>query len=168
LCRRREELHQERLDLGVAVEVAPDRIPAGLLPRRISDTQMVAIVPPSRPLAGGTGAIDIRLLVGESLIVSELSLGYGQIVSEMFENLALRPRIRAVVDNIETMKVAVRAGAGVALIPAGSADSELRLGELVAKPLLELSIVAYRSQKATSSRKEDVLREIVRRLRQDA
>jgi DNA-binding transcriptional LysR family regulator len=166
-----EELHQERLDLGVAVEVAPDRIPAGLLPRRVSDTQMVAIVPPSHPLAGGTGAIDIRLLVGESLIVSELSLGYGQIVSEMFEDLALRPRIRAVVDNIETMKVAVRAGAGIALIPAGSAENELRLGELVAKPLLphrELSIVAYRSQKATSSRKEDVLREIVRRLRQDA
>lgn len=163
-----EELYHERLDLGVAIEVAPDRIPAGLSARRLSDTQMVAVMPSSHHLAVEATPIDLRMLVGEPLIVSELSLGYGQIVSELFEDLAIRPRIRAVVDNIETMKVAVRAGAGIALIPAGSADNELRLGELVARALLphrDLSIVAYRSQKATSNRKDDVIREIVARLR---
>lgn len=163
-----EELYQERLDLGVAVEVAPDRIPAGLSARRLSDTQLVAVMPSFHHLAEEATPIDLKVLVGESLIISELSLGYGQIVSELFEDLAIRPRIRAVVDNIETMKVAVLAGAGIALIPAGSADNELRLGQLVARSLVphrDLSIVAYRSQKATSNRKDDVIREIITRLR---
>ncbi len=163
-----EELYQDRLDLGVAVEVAPDRIPAGLSPERLNDIQMVAIMPTSHELARANCAADLRQLADEPLIISELALGYGQIVREMFEDQGLRPRVRAVVDNIETMKVAVLSGAGIALVPEGSADNEERLGELVSVPLQparNLTISAYSTRKATSNRKEAVLRDIVSRLR---
>lgn len=163
-----EELYHDRLDLGVAVEVAPDRIPAGLTPERLAEIEMIAILHSGHRLAENKPVIDLRLLADEPFVMSELALGYGQIVSEMFDDLGLRPRIRAVVDNIETMKVAVMTGAGVALVPAGSADNEVKLGELVATPLVparSLTISCYKSKKAMSRRKEAVLHDIVAHLR---
>jgi DNA-binding transcriptional LysR family regulator len=159
-----EELHQDRLDLGIAVEVGADRIPAGLSPERLWETCMVMILLPSHRLADGRASVDLELLTEEPFVMSEPSLGYGQIVSAMFDDIGIRPRVRAIVDNIETMKVAVLAGAGVALVPAGSAESELRLGQLVTIPVTPsrgLTISAYRSRKAMSRRKEAVLQKII-------
>jgi DNA-binding transcriptional LysR family regulator len=164
-----EELYNDRLDLGIAVEVSPDRMPSGMSPERLLDTRMVTILPPSHRLADGRSTVDLALLAAEPFIMSEPSLGYGQVAISMFEDIGIRPRIRAVVDNIETMKIAVLAGAGIALVPAGSADNELRLGLLVAiavTPSRDLTISAYRSQKAISHRKEAVLHKIVELIRQ--
>lgn len=164
-----EELYSDRLDLGIAVEVGADRIPAGLLPERLLETQLVAILPPSHRLAGNVSPIALEQLAEEAFVMSEPSLGYGQIVSTMFEDLGKRPRVRAVVDNVETMKIAVLAGAGIALVPARSADNEIKLGQLVAIPVTparDLTISAYRSKKAMSRRKEAVLQTIVEVLRQ--
>ncbi len=42
--------------------------------------------------------------------MSELTVGYGQVVMSLFTDLGIRPNILAVADNIETIKVIVQSG----------------------------------------------------------
>lgn len=159
-----DDLHDERLDLGIVTEVAPDRVPSGLIGVPLFDLDMVLIMPPNHKLAGRKGAIDIALLMEEPIIMNELSIGYGQIVSTMFNDLGIRPRIRAVVDNVETIKVMVQTGAGIAVIPAGTADGEVKLGLLAVRPLAQsrrIVINAYRSRQALSRRKEVLVQQMI-------
>jgi DNA-binding transcriptional LysR family regulator len=158
-----EQLQDERLDIGISVEVAHDRIPAGLSISRMAQIEMVVVVRPDHRFALAGTAVDPGLLANEPMIMSEPSLGYGQIVTRMFEDVGIRPRIRAIIDNIETMKVAVLAGAGIAVIPAGAADREQRLGLLTVlpiKPTHLLTISAYRNRTAVSQRKNAILSRI--------
>ena len=60
--------------------------------------------------------------------MSELTVGYGQVVLSLFTDLGIRPNILAVADNIETMKVIVQSGSGVAIVPRRCADNEAALG----------------------------------------
>ena len=53
--------------------------------------------------------------------MSELTVGYGQAVLSLFTDLGIRPNILAVADNIETMKVIVQSGAGIAIVPRAGA-----------------------------------------------
>jgi DNA-binding transcriptional LysR family regulator len=159
-----DDLHDERLDVGIVTEVAPDRVPSGLIGVPLFDIDMVLIMPSNHKLADRKGAIDIALLMEEPIIMNELSIGYGQIVSTMFNDLGIRPRIRAVVDNVETIKVMVQTGAGVAVIPAGAADGEVKLGLLAMRPLTQSRCVvinAYRSRQALSRRKEVLVQQMI-------
>lgn len=158
-----QELQEERLDIAISVEVEHDRIPAGLTVSRMADVEMVLIAWPDHWLAATSAPVDLKALVDEPIIMSEPSLGYGQFVARMFEDLGIRPRIRAVIDNIETMKVAVQAGAGVAIVPRGAADLEADLGRLVVYPIhpaRTLTISAYRNRGAVSRRKGTILSSI--------
>jgi DNA-binding transcriptional LysR family regulator len=160
-----EELYGERLDLGVVTEVAPDRLPSGLVGIPLFDLDMALIMPPSHRLANKRGPIDVALLFEEPIIMNELSIGYGQIVANMFNDLGMRPRVRAIVDNVETIKVMVQTGAGIAVIPADAAGNEVKLGLLAMRPLAQarrVRINAYRSRQALSRRKEALLQTIVR------
>ena len=56
---------------------------------------MALIMPPSHRLAGSKAPLDFALLLEEPMIMNELSIGYGQIVAGMFNDLGMRPRIRA-------------------------------------------------------------------------
>lgn len=159
-----DELHEDRLDLGIAVDVAHDRVPAGFSVSRMAEMNMVLIVSPDHHLAKRQSLIDVSPLVTEPMIMSELAVGYGQIVGSMFEEAGIRPRIRAVVDNIETMKVVVQTGTGVALVPEGCADKEERLGLLSVVPITRtkrIAISAYRSRRAVARRKDAILKRIV-------
>jgi DNA-binding transcriptional LysR family regulator len=152
-----DDLHDERIDLGISAEVGPDRVPSGIASAPLFYLDMALIMPPSHRLADSKSAIDIGLLTHEPIIMNELSIGYGQIVSTMFNDLGIRPRIRAIADNVETIKVMVQAGVGTAIIPSGSADLESRSGLLAVRPILParpITIVAYRSRQALSRRKE--------------
>ena len=62
--------------------------------------------------------------------MSELTVGYGQVVLSLFTDLGIRPNILAVADNIETMKVIVQSGNGIAIVPRPCADNEVALGVL--------------------------------------
>ena len=42
--------------------------------------------------------------------MSELTVGYGQVVLSLFTDLGIRPNVLAVVDNIETIKMIVQSG----------------------------------------------------------
>ena len=152
-----DDLHDERLDLGIVAEVATDRVPSGLIGTPLFDLDMVLILPPRHKLAAKKGAIDIALLMEEPIIMNELSIGYGQIVNMMFNDLGIRPRIRAIVDNVETIKVMVQTGAGIAVIPSGAADMESKLGLLELRaisPARPIAIQAYRSHRGLPRRKE--------------
>jgi DNA-binding transcriptional LysR family regulator len=159
-----DDLSDDRIDLGIVTEVAPDRVPSGLVETSLFKLDMVLIMPPAHRLAAKKGPIDIAHLIEEPIIMNELSIGYGQIVSAMFNDLGIRPRIRAIVDNVETIKVMVQTGAGIAVIPSGAVDMEVKLGLLEMRalsPPRRVIINAYRSRQALPRRKEVLLERIM-------
>jgi DNA-binding transcriptional LysR family regulator len=159
-----EELHNERLDLGIVADVGPDRLPAGLVGTALFELDMVLILPPAHRLAAGKSPIDIGALIEEPIIMNELSIGYGQIVATMFNDLGMRPRIRAVVDNVETIKVMVQAGLGISLIPSGAAEIEAKSALLEVRPISpsrRITITAYRSRQSLSRRKEALFAQVL-------
>ena len=81
-------------------------------------------------------------------------------------DLGIRPNIQAVVDNIETMKVIVQSGVGLALIPSAAVANEKKLGLLGVvpiTPLYEVTIESYRPRLGLSKQKELRYLEIVSR-----
>jgi len=162
------ELHEERIDAGIAIESNPDRLPAGLIFDRLVDAEMALITHPKHALARSKQPIDIGRLVAEPFIMSELTVGYGQVVFSLFTDLGIRPNILAVVDNIETMKMIVQAGGGIAIVPRACAENEVALGLLKAlaiAPARNVSFSLFRRHEPLSRRKETALlklRELLR------
>jgi DNA-binding transcriptional LysR family regulator len=162
------ELHEERIDAGIAIESNPDRLPAGLIFDRLVDAEMALITHPKHALARSKQPIDIGRLVAEPFIMSELTVGYGQVVFSLFTDLGIRPNILAVVDNIETMKMIVQAGGGIAIVPRACAENEVALGLLRAlaiAPARNVSFSLFRRHEPLSRRKETALlklRELLR------
>jgi DNA-binding transcriptional LysR family regulator len=162
------ELHEERIDAGIAIESDPDRVPAGLVFDRLTQAEMALITHPKHALARSRQPVDIGRLMAEPIIMSELTVGYGQVVSSLFSDLGIRPNILAIADNIETMKVIVQAGKGIAIVPRASAANEIKLGALKALPIAPARSVAlslFRRRQPMSRRKEafvSALREALR------
>ena len=154
------ELHEERIDAGIAIESNPDRLPAGLIFDRLSDAEMALITHPKHALVRTKQPIDIGRLVAEPFIMSELTVGYGQVVFSLFTDLGIRPNILAVVDNIETMKMIVQSGGGIAIVPRACAENEVALGLLKALPISparNVSFSLFRRHEPMSRRKEAAL-----------
>jgi DNA-binding transcriptional LysR family regulator len=154
------DLHEERLDAGIAIESDPDRVPAGLVYDRLTEAEMALIAHPKHPLARTRQPVDVGRLVAEPIIMSELSVGYGQVVLSLFTDLGIRPNIVAVVDNIETMKVIVQSGRGIAIVPRACAENETALGVLKALSIVpQRSVVLslFRRRQPLSRRKEGYL-----------
>ena len=162
------ELHEERIDAGIAIESNPDRLPAGLIFDRLVDAEMALITHPKHALARSKQPVDIGRLLAEPFIMSELTVGYGQVVFSLFTDLGIRPNILAVVDNIETMKMIVQAGGGIAIVPRACAENEVALGLLKAlaiAPARNVSFSLFRRHEPLSRRKETALlklRELLR------
>ena len=151
------ELHEERIDAGIAIESDPDRVPAGLVFDRLTQAEMALIVHPKHALARTRQPVDIGRLMAEPIIMSELTVGYGQVVSSLFSDLGIRPNILAIADNIETMKAIVQAGKGIAIVPRASAANEIKLGALKAlaiAPARSVALSLFRRRQPMSRRKE--------------
>jgi DNA-binding transcriptional LysR family regulator len=154
------ELHEERIDAGLAIESDPERLPAGLVIDRLVDAEMALILPPKHPLARAKQPVDIGRLLAEPFIMSELTVGYGLVVMSLFTDLGMRPNVQAVVDNIETIKIIVQAGGGIAIVPRASAENEVALGLLKLLPIAPARNVAFslfRRRQPLSRRKETAL-----------
>lgn len=154
------ELHEERIDVGIAIESDPDRLPAGLMFDRLIDAEMVLIVSPKHALARARQPVDIGRLLAEPFIMSELTVGYGQVVFSLFTDLGMRPNIFAVVDNIETMKMIVQSGGGIAIVPRACVENEVALGLLKAlsiAPARNVPFSLFRRRQPMSRRKEAAL-----------
>jgi DNA-binding transcriptional LysR family regulator len=154
------DLHEERIDAGIAIESDPERVPAGLVFDRLTEADMALITHPAHKLAASKRAVDIARIMAEPMIMSELAVGYGQVVLSLFTDLGIRPNILAVADNIETMKVIVQSGNGIAIVPRACAENEVALGVLKALPLSPPRSVAlslFRRRQPMSRRKEACL-----------
>jgi DNA-binding transcriptional LysR family regulator len=154
------DLHEERIDAGLAIESDPDRMPAGLVFERLVEAELVLITHAKHALARARPPVDVGRLVAEPIIMSELSVGYGQIVLSLFADLGIRPNILAIADNIETMKVIVQSGRGIAIVPRACVDNEVALGVLKALPIAPARSVAlslFRRRQPLSRRKEGYL-----------
>ena len=161
-------LHEERIDAGIAIESGPDRLPAGLIFDRLVDVEMVLITHPKHPLARSKQPVDIGRLLAEPFIMSELTVGYGQVVISLFTDLGIRPNILAVVDNIETIKTIVQSGGGIAIVPRASAENEVILGLLKALPIAPARNVVlslFRRREPLARRKEAALLKLREMLR---
>lgn len=112
-----DQLLDERIDFGIAVESDPEKLPSGILQKRISETEMVLILPTTHELTNTSQPVDLEDVANSPLIMNELSVGYGQIVQSMFDNVGIRPNIVGIADNIETMKIMVESGMGLAILP---------------------------------------------------
>ena len=89
--------------------------------------------------------------------MSELTVGYGQVVLSMFADLGIRPNILAVADNIETQKVIVQSGTGIAIVPRACVENEAKLGVIKVLPIAPARSVAFslfRRRQPLSRRKE--------------
>ena len=159
-----DELFKGRLDLGFAVAMDPDLIPSGLTARTLFDLDLVLISVPGAAVARGDRPLDLTAVADEPIIMSELSVGYGLAVMNLFAELAISPRILAVVDNIETIKVMVQSGIGHALVPAGAADREAELGLIKVLPIVPahaITIECYRPRVGLSRHKELLYERII-------
>jgi DNA-binding transcriptional LysR family regulator len=157
------ELHEERLDAGIAIESDPDRLPAGLVFDRLIDAEMALITHPKHPLARSKQPVDIGRLVAEPFIMSELTVGYGQLVLSLFADLGIKPNILAVVDNIETIKMIVQSEGGIAIVPRACAENEVTLGLLKAlsiAPARNVVFSLFRRREPMSRRKEAALQRL--------
>jgi DNA-binding transcriptional LysR family regulator len=154
------ELHEERLDAGIAIESDPDRLPAGLVFDRLIDAEMALITHPKHALARSKQPIDVGRLLAEPIIMSELTVGYGQVVLSLFTDLGIKPNILAVVDNIETIKMIVQSEGGIAIVPRACAENEVTLGLLKAlsiQPARNVAFSLFRRREPLSRRKETAL-----------
>jgi DNA-binding transcriptional LysR family regulator len=151
------DLHEERIDAGIAIESDPDRVPAGLVFERLTEAEMAIIVHPKHRLASARRPVDIGRLLAEPIVMSELTVGYGQVVMSLFTDAGMRPNILAIADNIETMKVIVQSGQGIAIVPRACAENELASGVLRTVKLAPRRAVAFslfRRRQPMSRRKE--------------
>ncbi|MBX6327760.1 MAG: LysR family transcriptional regulator [Pseudolabrys sp.] len=151
------DLHEERIDAGIAIESDPQRVPTGIVFEHLTQAEMALIVPPSHRLARSRRPVEVAALVSEPLIMSELTIGYGQVVLSLFADQGLRPNILAVADNIETIKVVVQSGGGIAIVPRACVANETALGAVVARPLTPrpaVTLSLFRRRQPLSRRKE--------------
>jgi DNA-binding transcriptional LysR family regulator len=154
------ELHEERLDAGIAIESDPERLPAGLVFDRLIDAEMALITHPKHALARSKQPVDVGRLLAEPIIMSELTVGYGQVVLSLFTDLGIKPNILAVVDNIETIKMIVQSEGGIAIVPRACAENEVTLGLLKAlsiQPARNVAFSLFRRREPMSRRKEAAL-----------
>lgn len=159
-----EDLHAERVDLGIAIAANPERVPTGLVQEPLTDLDLALIVHPRHRLAGRTRAVDLGAVMGEPMVLNDLTVGYGEVVMSLFADLGMRPSIFAVADNIETMKVIVQQGSCAAIMPAAAAAREVKAGLLRVLPIApgrKVGLSLYRRREPTARKRERYLALII-------
>ena len=137
------DLHEERIDAGIAIESDPERVPAGLLFERLTEAEMALIVHPEPPAGASRQAGRCRPAGGRADHHERVDSGLWPGGASLFSDLGIRPNILAVADNIETMKVIVQSGKGIAIVPRACADNEVALGVLKVLPITPARSVAF-------------------------
>lgn len=97
----------------------------------IGDHPHIIIGPPDHPMAGRRG-IEVAELTDQTFLVREEGSGTRGLMQRLFAEVGVSPRIGMEIGSNETIKQAVMAGLGIALISAHTVAAELRDGRLVA------------------------------------
>ena len=105
----------------------------------ISKHPQIIIAPPSHPLAGKTG-LSLSALRDETFLLRETGSGTRGVAERLFARNKNLPRQGLEFGSNETIKQAVMAGMGIAVISAHTVDAELRENRLVALDVKGLPI----------------------------
>jgi DNA-binding transcriptional LysR family regulator len=135
-----------RLDIGFTIEPDNRLLSKEFISEVIARDRLVAIVSSNRPNQFKDGSIDIEALAEEPLIMSEMSVGYGELIMSLFKQRNVRPNIMTISDNVETTEALIRAGRGIALVPQKSAElsyaaHKVNILELKTDIAIEFSLV---------------------------
>ena len=125
----------QRLDVGLFLEGDPKSLPHELKVTRLSETDLVLLAAPTHAIAALGGPVDLAAISEHPFIANETRVGYGRLVMAMFAAQGLSPNIVADCDNLESLKMMVKSGAGLAVVPRIAAEREIAAGELLALPL---------------------------------
>lgn len=148
---------QQRLDAGLLIGGDPRSMPPDLVRRPFATTEVVAVTPPGHPMAAEAAPVGLAACARHPLILAETRIGYGQGVLSLFAAHGLSPDVVAVCDDIETVKLMVLSGAGVALAPRLAAAAEIAAGRLAAvalRPAQTLSLLLVRRPEPLPTRVE--------------
>lgn len=131
-----EAVLENTADLGlVAYPTADTRLE--IVPLR--EEPLVVICPPGHPFAREK-SVRLAQLHGQKFIGFRPDIPTRKAIDEVLERHGLAVRHVMEVDNVETVKRAVEAEAGLALVPAGSATQEVASRSLVALPVADAAL----------------------------
>ncbi len=89
----------------------------------IGDHPHVIIAPPNHPLAGRR--LDLGVLAEQMFLMREAGSGTRALAEKLFAEAGLEPKVGMEIDSNETIKQAVMAGLGIALLSAHTVAAEL-------------------------------------------
>lgn len=95
---------------------------------------IVLVVHPGHALAGHHEVTAGRL-AAEPFITSDRASGYWSLVEQFWASAGIAPRVTMELDSIEATKRMVMYGLGLALLPQGTVEGELKTGQLVTVPV---------------------------------
>jgi DNA-binding transcriptional LysR family regulator len=119
---------EHRLDIGILFENDITTNRHNLVLEQVTATDIIALIPPSHPLAQQGDRLTLAALAPYPIILSEPRLGYGRLIIAAFEEAGLQPNIAADCDSAESLKYMVLAGSGVGIVPSMAAENEIKLG----------------------------------------
>mgnify|MGYP001765761077 CR=1 FL=1 len=117
-----QDVSSGRADFGFLA--CPYQRSPGLAMLPVAEEEMVVIAGPGSPLAGRR-TVDVSELAGMDFIFFDRGFPSRRCVDEFLQNNKVKGTVRMELDNIETIKTAVSAGAGVSIVP----RSAVRAGE---------------------------------------
>lgn len=100
------------------------------------DEPIVLVVHPGHALVNRPQAT-MEQLAAEPFITSDRASGYWGLVEQFWAGAGLAPRVTMELDSIEATKRMVMCGLGLAMLPQGTVENELRTGQLVVVPVAE-------------------------------
>jgi DNA-binding transcriptional LysR family regulator len=123
------------VDFGVLTFKPPERDLSSVV---LGSDELVLLVPPSHPLAGG-GPISMEVMGQQVVIAHNDPSPSRDEVLRLYEERRLTLNIRLSLPSLDAIKRAVEAGLGVALLPRRCAHDEIARGQLAAVRVPELS-----------------------------
>lgn len=125
--------------------VLEDTVPLGLVHSPLSSHPEIEAVPlyaepivlvvhPGHPLAGRQ-EVTPEQLASEPFITSDRASGYWSLVEQFWAGVGIAPRITMELDSIEATKRMIMCGLGLAMMPQGTVEGELKTRQLVVVPV---------------------------------
>jgi DNA-binding transcriptional LysR family regulator len=138
-----KRLREEEIDIGITVETSPRVLPPDLHAEKIASDRMTLIVPKSHPLANA-GRVIMSDFPRDPLVMTELSVGYSEVVKSLFSEMGIHNDVAAVCDNFQTIVELVAAGAGISMVPEKAVSTESSRSAIAVvelEPAKEVNIV---------------------------
>jgi DNA-binding transcriptional LysR family regulator len=131
------ELERNEIDVAI-MGTPPQRIETESVP--FADHPLVIIAPPSHPLAHAR-RIPLERLAAEPFLVREQGSGTRSSMERFFSERRFAPKIRNVMSSNETIKQAVMAGMGLALLSRHTVGLETQTGHLTELDVVGLPLM---------------------------